>query len=103
MPTHKDTSNPAKPDQRLLALGEMAGALADQLRRGDIEGLDEVTRDQLTTEWLEVLEAMTTLPAQTRAGRRVKAGALLALASRGDTTHALFAKLALSLVADQLR
>ena len=93
---------PTVVDQRLLALGEVLADLGRQLQTGDASGMSDAERDRLTTEWQGTLEAIATVPALSRAGRRVKAAALLLLVGQSEL-HPLLMRVVLSVVKDILR
>jgi hypothetical protein len=81
-------------DHELLVLGEIFSALNKKLG----EDIGEVEREQLITRWFETIDGMCSVEAQSTAGRKVKASAIITFFARTGDIH----KLALSLAGDIL-
>jgi hypothetical protein len=60
-------------DHELLVLGEIFFALNKKLG----EDIEEVEREQLITRWFETIDGMCSVEAQSTAGRKVKASAII--------------------------
>jgi hypothetical protein len=88
-------TTPPRPDHDLRILGE---ALTEMNRRLGAEDLPEIERAKLTEKWFDILNTMCGVEAQTPAGRRIKAGAIITAFARTGDIH----KVALSLAGDIL-